>query len=174
MTDLLADEAVAAVRRTLTFEELVHTTGERMLRTAVLLTGDRQAAEDLVQSAYAQAFARWRLVSRADNPAAYTRAILTRLFLSDRRRKRVPELPLLDGTDASAPQGNPALRVSLLEALSTLPPRDRAVLVLRYFHDLPVAEVAAQTGLSESACRTRSSRALARLRTSFPDLADES
>ena len=173
MTDLLADEAVAVVRGTPTFEELVHATGERMLRTAVLLTGDRQAAEDLVQSAYAQAFVRWRLVSRADNPAAYTRAILTRLFLSDRRRKRVPELPLLEGVDASAAQADPALRMSLLEALGTLPPLDRAVLVLRYFHDLRVAEVAAQTGLSESACRTRASRALARLRTRFPDLADD-
>src|SRR4051812_960999 len=72
MTDLL-DEPVTAVRRPATFEELVHATGDRLLRTAMLLTGEREAAEDLVQSAYAQAFARWRLVSRADNPAAYTR-----------------------------------------------------------------------------------------------------
>ena len=172
MTDLL-DEPVTAVRRPATFEELVHATGDRMLRTALLLTGDRQAAEDLVQSTYAQAFARWRLVRRADNPAAYTRAILTRLFLADRRRKRVPELPLHEGADALAPQANPALRLSLLDALDTLPPLDRAVLVLRYFHDLPGAEIAAQTGLSESACRTRTSRALARLKTQFPDLADE-
>ena len=172
MTDLVK-EPVTAVPRPATFEELVHATGDRMLRTAMLLTGDRQAAEDLVQSAYAQAFARWRLVSRADSPAAYTRMILTRLFLSDRRRKRRQELPLLDGADALAPQGDPALRISLIDALGTLPPRDRAVLVLRYFHDLPVADVAAQTGLSQSACRSRASRALARLRTQFPDLADE-
>ena len=175
MTDLL-DESVSdppTVRRPETFEDFVAATGDRMLRTAVLLTGDRHAAEDLVQSAYAQAFARWRLVSRADSPAAYTRAILTRLFLSDRRRKRVPELPLLEGVDSPAAPADPALRLSLLEALATLPPRDRAVLVLRYVHDLPVAEVASQTGLSESACRTRASRALARLRTHFPDLADQ-
>jgi RNA polymerase sigma-70 factor (sigma-E family) len=170
-TDLL-EEPLPTVRRPETFEDLVAATGDRMLRTAVLLTGDRHAAEDLVQSAYAQAFARWRLVSRADSPAAYTRAILTRLFLSDRRRKRVPELPLLDGVDAPAAPADPALRLSLLEALATLPPLDRAVLVLRYFHDLPVAEVATQTRLSESACRTRASRALARLRTHFPDLED--
>jgi RNA polymerase sigma-70 factor (sigma-E family) len=172
MTDLL-DEPVTAVRRPESFEEFVVATGDRMLRTAVLLTGDRHAAEDLVQSAYAQAFSRWRLVSRADNPAAYTRMILTRLFLSDRRRKRVRELPLLEGADAPTTSGDPSLRLSLVDALGTLPPRDRAVLVLRYFHDLPVAEVADQTGLSESACRTRASRALARLRTHFPDLADE-
>jgi len=172
MTDLLADP-VTPVRRPESFEEFVLATGDRMLRTAVLLTGDRHAAEDLVQGAYAQAFARWRLVSRAENPAAYTRTILTRLFLSDRRRKRVRELPLLEGADPPAASGDPALRLSLVDALGTLPPLDRAVLVLRYFHDLPVAEVADQTGLSESACRTRASRALARLRTHFPDLADE-
>jgi len=172
MKDLLA-EPVSAVRRPESFEDFVAATGDRMLRTAVLLVGDRHAAEDLVQSAYAQAFARWRLVSRADSPAAYTRAILTRLFLSDRRRKRVSELPLLDGADAPAASPDAALRVSLLEALATLPAQDRAVLVLRYFHDLPVADVATQTGLSESACRTRASRALARLRTRFPDLADD-
>jgi RNA polymerase sigma-70 factor (sigma-E family) len=171
-TDLL-DEPMTPVRRPETFEEFVAATGDRMLRTAVLLTGDRHAAEDLVQNAYAQAFARWRLVCRAENPTAYTRTILTRLFLSDRRRKRVSELPLLDGADAPSPAGDPALRLSLIEALATLPPLDRTVLVLRYFHDLPVAEVAAQTDLSESACRTRASRALARLRTHFPDLADE-
>ncbi|WP_235547879.1 MULTISPECIES: SigE family RNA polymerase sigma factor [unclassified Nocardioides] len=164
---------MTTARRAASFEEFVVATGDRMLRTAVLLTGDRHAAEDLVQSAYAQAFARWRLVARADNPTAYTRAILTRLFLSDRRRKRVRELPLLAGADAPATTTDPALRLSLVEALATLPPTDRAVLVLRYFHDLPVAEVADQVGLSESACRTRASRALARLRTHFPDLADQ-
>lgn len=171
MTDL-AEEPVTTPPAPATFDELVLATGERMLRTAVLLTGDRHAAEDLVQSAYAQAFARWRLVSRAENPVAYTRAILTRLYLSDRRRKRVREHPLLDGADVAARPGDPTLRLSLLEALATLPPVDRAVLVLRYFHDLPVAEVADQTGLTESACRTRASRALARLRSHFPDLND--
>ena len=171
MTDL-ADQPAIAGPRPESFEELVAASGDRMLRTAVLLTGDRHAAEDLVQSTYAQVFARWRLVSRAENPAAYTRTILTRLFLSDRRRKRVPELPLLEGTDSVAAPSDPTLRLSLIEALATLPPLDRAVLVLRYFHDLPVAEVADQTGLSAAACRTRASRALARLRTHFPDLED--
>ena len=172
MTDL-ADQQAAAVSRPASFEELVVSTGDRMLRTAVLLTGDRHAAEDLVQAAYAQAFARWRLVSRAENPVAYTRTILTRLFLAERRRRRVPQLPLLEGADAAAPAADPALRLSLLQALATLAPTDRAVLVLRYFHDLPVVDVAVQVGLSESACRTRASRALARLRTHFPDLADQ-
>ena len=171
MTDL-ADDPVTTPPAFATFDELVLATGDRMLRTAVLLTGDRHAAEDLVQSAYAQAFARRRLVSRAENPVAYTRAILTRLYLSDRRRKRVREHQLHDNADVAAATLDPALRLSLMEALATLPPLDRAVLVLRYFHDLPVAEVADQTGLTESACRTRASRALAKLRAHFPGLND--
>lgn len=172
MTDLL-DEPVALARRPASFEEFVVATGDRMLRTAVLLTGDRHAAEDLVQSAYAQAFARWRLVRRAQSPTAYTRTILTRIFLADRQRRRVAELPLLTETDPAARESDVALRLSLVEALATLPPLDRAVLVLRYFHDLPVAQVAAQVDLTETACRTRASRALSRLRVHFPDLADQ-
>ena len=117
----LLDEPVTSVRRPVPFEEFVLGTGDRMLRTAVLLTGDRDTAEDLVQSAYAQAFARWRLVARAENPTAYTRAILTRLFLSDRRRKRVAELPLLPGTDTATTDVDATLRLSLLDALRDAP-----------------------------------------------------
>jgi RNA polymerase sigma-70 factor (sigma-E family) len=171
----VAEETVVVQHRTDSFEEFVLAAGDRMLRTAMLLTGDRHAADDLVQSAFATAFARWRLVSRAENPVAYTRQILTRLFLSERRRRRVLELPLSReaGDGAAAPGSDPSLRLSLVDALSTLPALDRAVLVLRYFEDLPVAETAAQLSISESACRTRTSRALARLRTAFPDLAHE-
>ena len=171
LADGLVDGAPAARQRMDSFEEFVLATGDRLLRAAVLLTGDRHAADDLVQSAYATAFARWRLGSRADNPVAYTRQLMFRVYLADRRRKRVTELPL--SVDAPAGGRDPALRLTLLEALATLASLDRAVLVLRYFEDLPVTEVAAQLSLTESACRTRASRALAKLRTAFPDLADE-
>ncbi|WP_337191553.1 sigma-70 family RNA polymerase sigma factor [Nocardioides flavescens] len=173
MTDELLHTRVVPARGPSEYEEFVAATSTRMLRTAVLLTGDRHVAEDLVQSTYAQVFVRWRLVRRAESPLAYTRTILTRRFLADRRRRRVSELPLLTETDRAAITADPTLRLSLLQVLGTLPALDRTVLVLRYFHDLPVAEVAAQVDLSESACRTRASRALARLRTHFPDLADQ-
>jgi RNA polymerase sigma-70 factor (sigma-E family) len=152
------------------FEEFVAATGVRMMRTAVLLCGDRHRAEDLVQSAYAAAFARWRLVARADNSVAYVRTILTRIYLSEQRRNRVVELPLQ--TDAPGRRDDPDLRVSLLAALETLPPIDRAVVVLRFWEDLSIAETADQLGLTASACRTRSTRALARLRTHYPMLSD--
>ncbi|QIG46189.1 SigE family RNA polymerase sigma factor [Nocardioides anomalus] len=143
-----------------------------MMRTAVLLTGERHAAEDLVQATYAQVFSKWRRVRRADHPAAYTRTVLTRLFLAQQRRRRVDEVSWEGSADLAGSAQDPTLRLSLLEALATLPPADRTVLVLRYFHDVPVAEVARQLCLSEGACRTRASRALARLRLHFPDLAE--
>lgn len=152
------------------FEEFVHATGARMLRTAVLLCGDRDQAEDLLQSTYASVFARWRLVSRAENPVAYARTMMTRLYLAERRRKRVVELPIT--VDAPGRGEGSDLRLSLLQALDSLAPQDRAVVVLRYWEDLSVTQTAAQLGLSESACRTRSSRALARLRALYPTLAD--
>ncbi|QCX29330.1 SigE family RNA polymerase sigma factor [Nocardioides jishulii] len=141
-----------------------------MLRTAVLLCGDRDQAEDLLQSTYASVFARWRLVSRAENPVAYARTMMTRLYLAERRRKRVVELPIT--VDAPGRGEGSDLRLSLLQALDSLAPQDRAVVVLRYWEDLSVTQTAAQLGLSESACRTRSSRALARLRALYPTLAD--
>jgi len=154
------------------FEEFVAGTADRMTRVARLLTGDQHAAQDLVQATYAQVFARWRQVRRADHPAAYTRTILTRIFLSQQRRRRVSEVRWEGEVDAPASPVDSALRLSLLDALATLSATDRTVLVLRYFQDVPVADVARQLGMSEGACRTRASRALARLRVHFPDLAE--
>lgn len=154
-----------------TFEDFVQATGSRMMRAAVLLTGDRDQAQDLLQSTYASVFAKWRQVSRAENQVAYARTMMTRIYLSDRRRKRVVELPLT--TDAPAAGENTDLRVSLLAALATLAPLDRAVVVLRHWEDLSVPQVADQLGISESACRTRCSRALTRLRPQHPMLAQE-
>ncbi len=150
------------------FEEFVAATAERMTRAAVLLTADRHAAEDLVQATYAQVFARWRQVRRADHPAAYTRTILVRLFLAQQRRRRVTEVSWEGDLEAPGQSVDSALRLSLLDALATLSPTDRTVLVLRYFQDVPVADVARQLGLSEGACRTRASRALARLARPLP------
>lgn len=157
------------------FEEFVHATADRLLRSAVLLCRDRHRAEDLLQTTYAIVFSRWKLVARADNPHAYTRTILTRTFLSENRRKRVTELPLQDGADVGSAAGpDPTLRLTLVDALAQLPPLDRAVLVLRFWEDLSIADTARNLDISETACRTRSSRALARLRAAFPDLATDS
>lgn len=154
------------------FTELVHLTGRRMHRTAYLLTGDRHAAEDLVQSAYATAYAKWRRVSRTDDPAAYTLRILTRQFLSERRLRRSGEVVTDRVEDRATLDAEPTDRIALLAALAGLSPQDRAVLVLRHWEDRSVAETARLLGISEVACRTRTVRALDRLRAVLPDLED--
>ena len=138
-----------------------------LYRSACLLTGgDTHLAEDLVQETLGRIYARWRRVSKADNPAAYAQTVLVHTFLSWRRLRSngeqptdvLPESPSVERDDA-------ALRISLFDALAQLPARDRAVLVLRYWEDLSVEQTAAVLKLSAGAVTTRTSRALSRLRT---------
>ena len=147
------------------FEEFVQATSGRLFRAALLLCGDHHLAEDLTQTTYTKLYARWSTVSRADSPLAYARTVLTRTFLSHRRLRRTSERPVEVVPDAARSLVEPATRLDLLAALRRLPPRDPAVLVLRYWEDLSVARTAELLGIRESACRNRAARALARLRT---------
>ncbi|MEZ5194523.1 MAG: sigma-70 family RNA polymerase sigma factor [Nocardioides sp.] len=165
------------------FEEFVVCAGPRLFSTALLLTGDRPRAEDLTQTAFARVFSRWRLAASADEPLAYARTILLRCFLSERRRRRVAEV---SGSTLPEPSQHRqvtraaplpvdevvALRRTLLDALAALSTDDRAVLVLRFWEDLGVGETASLLNITEGACRTRTRRALRRLRTQFPTLED--
>jgi RNA polymerase sigma-70 factor (sigma-E family) len=160
------------------FDEFVTATAHPMYRAAFWLTGgDHHLAEDLLQTTYAKVFARWSRVSRADDPVAYTRTVLTRTYLSHRRLRRSSEQPSLavsewhDSVHRSDP--DVAGRMDLLAALREMPSHDRAVLVHRYWLDHSVAQTAAELRLSETAVRTRSRRALARLRTHLTDLDKE-
>ncbi|GAB3194928.1 SigE family RNA polymerase sigma factor [Nocardioides hungaricus] len=147
------------------FAELVRATGTQMYRAALLLTGDHHLAEDLTQTTYAKVYASWRRVSRADNPVAYTRTTLLNAFLSHRRLRRTSELPSDPAIgDSPVAEDDPTTRVDLLAAIATLSPPDRAVLMLRYWEDRSVADTARDLGLTETAVRTRSRRALERLR----------
>jgi RNA polymerase sigma-70 factor (sigma-E family) len=146
------------------FADFVHATGTQLFRTAVLLCGDHHLAEDLTQTTYAKVFAKWSKVRRADSPAAYARTILLNTFLSHRRLRRSSERPVDRLPEDRYDDADPTLRVDLLRALATLPATDRAVLVLRYWEDRSVEETAGTLGLSAGAVRTRSSRALGRLR----------
>ncbi|WP_243059947.1 SigE family RNA polymerase sigma factor [Nocardioides sp. SR21] len=148
------------------FAEFVRATGTQLYRAALLLTADHHLAEDLTQTAYARMFASWRRVSRTENPVAYARTTLLNAFLSHRRLRRSSEVPadaVLAGEHA-APEDDPTTRLDLLAALAALPPHDRAVLVLRYWEDRSVAETARDLGMTETTVRTRSRRALQRLR----------
>ncbi|WP_341925215.1 SigE family RNA polymerase sigma factor [Nocardioides psychrotolerans] len=159
----------------LDFDTLVRITAPALHRTALLLTGgDHHLAEDLLQTTYVKVWVAWKRVSRADDPVAYTRTVLTRTFLSHRRLRRSSERPTdeLGLSESPVPGGgpDPVLRLDMVDALRRLSPTDRAVVVHRYWLDRSVAETAADLALSEAGVRTRSKRALSRLRTQFTDL----
>ena len=139
-------------------------TGTQLHQAAMLLTGDHHLAEDLTQTTYAKVFVSWRRVQAADSPLAYARTTLLNTFLSHRRLRRSGERPgdLTPHDEGHEP--DPGTRLDLLEALRTLAPLDRAVVVLRDGEDRSVAETAADLGLTETTVRTRARRALQRLR----------
>ncbi|MEO6511007.1 MAG: SigE family RNA polymerase sigma factor [Nocardioides sp.] len=149
------------------FSAFVAARADHLYRQAWLLTGQRAAAEDLVQTALTKAYAAWSRVRRADDPVAYVHGVLMKSFLSDRRRRWTRELPVAEPrTDAGSvtdPTDAQVERLALAAALASLSRTDRAVVVLRYWDDRSVSETAAALDLSEAAVKNRSLRALRRL-----------
>ena len=138
-----------------------------LLRTAYLLTGDRGEAEDLVQTALVRVHRNWHRIERRDAPAVYTRRVLVNLNASIwRRRLRMREQPTEDLPERAGPDAADAhaLRDELRRACLRLPPRQRAVLVLRYFEDLSEADTALTLGISVGAVKSQTSRGLDKLR----------
>jgi RNA polymerase sigma-70 factor (sigma-E family) len=136
-----------------------------LVRLAFGLTGDRWLAEDIAQTALARTYVAWRRVSRADDPDAYVRRILVNASNRRFRRRRVTEQPgELPDTPVDGPADLVGERAALLAALRQLPPRQRAVIVLRYWQDLTDAQIAAALGCSSGTVRSQLSRALAKLR----------
>ncbi|MFI5533745.1 SigE family RNA polymerase sigma factor [Kitasatospora sp. NPDC051853] len=147
------------------FMEFAHAHSGRLFRTACLLTGDWHLAEDLVQETLAKMYRSWRRIDRSEPPLAYAHTVLSRTFVSQRRLRRSGERPseALPEPDGRF-DGDPALRVALLEALAELSPKDRTVLVLRYWEDRSVEETARLMGIRVGSVRVRSLRARERLR----------
>ena len=152
----------------MTFDEFVAEQGQPLLRLAFVLTGDRHLAEDLAQTALADAYRHWRKVAAARAPDAYVRRMLVNAHLSWRRRRSTTERPTeLDETagDWAADPGEAiAAREQMRMLLASLAPRARTVLVLRYYADLTDAAISEAMGVSESSVRATASRALASLR----------
>jgi RNA polymerase sigma-70 factor (sigma-E family) len=124
------------------FRDFVIARSPDLLRSAFLLTGDRGLAEDLVQSALLRTYVAWSKVSGADDPHAYARKILFNVFSRQRRRRRVLET-LADPVEVPhRPNEQVETRDQLRRALRGLGPRQRAVIVLRFFEDLSVEQVA--------------------------------
>ncbi|MFG2102529.1 SigE family RNA polymerase sigma factor [Micromonospora echinaurantiaca] len=146
------------------FDDFVRSRSVALLRVAYLLTGDRHTAEDLLQEVLEQVYVRWPRVRVS--PEAYARrALVNRSINRWRWRARRPEQALGDNDGVARDHADDiALRQAVVAALRTLPPRQRAAVVLRYLEDLSVADVAATLRCSEGAVKSHASRGLARLR----------
>jgi RNA polymerase sigma-70 factor (sigma-E family) len=150
------------------FREFMHGRWPSMVRLAYGLTGDQGHAEDVVQAAFARAYAAWPKVRRTGNPEAYIRQIVVNENRNRFRKRRVPErltdqLPERGIADAT---GRHDERLALIAALQRLGPRQRAVVVLRYWVGLTETEAALTLGCSVGTVKSQASRALAALRTS--------
>jgi RNA polymerase sigma-70 factor (sigma-E family) len=141
-----------------------------LLRAALLLTDDRARAEDLVQEALTQVATRWTRL-RSGSPDAYARKVIYHQNISWWRRRR-REVLTGELVDLPAPGDRIDRRLLVRRALATLTPRQRAVVVLRYFEDLPERETAEVLGVSLGTVKSQTHLALRRLREAAPELAE--
>ena len=137
-----------------------------LVRTALLLTGDRARAEDLAQEALVRTHRRWRSVRRSDAPTAYVRAAMVNLHRSWWRRRARREV-LVDATpDRASGTGDWGVPTEtdevLAAALATLPPRMRATLVLRFYEDLSEHQTAQTLGCAVGTVKSQTARGLER------------
>jgi RNA polymerase sigma-70 factor (sigma-E family) len=146
------------------FTEFASAAAQRLRCTAFLLCGDWHTAEDLVQTTLAKMFVSWRRISRQEAAYAYASRTLVNTYLADRRRLRARELLPGRLPDAAAAPGTPELRIVILDALAMLPPKARVVVVMRYWADLSVDQVAELLGCSAGNVKSQSARALDKLR----------
>jgi RNA polymerase sigma-70 factor (sigma-E family) len=145
------------------FEALCREEYAAVVRTAWLITGDREEAVDIAQETFVRAYERWRQVAQLDRPGGWLTRVAANLALSWRRGQRVrrrAHRPL----PAPPPASDSAVDPELLRALDGLTPAQRAVIVLRYLCDLSVDDVARTLGKRPGTVRALTSQALDRLR----------
>jgi RNA polymerase sigma-70 factor (sigma-E family) len=149
------------------FAQFVRSNTPALLRTAYLLAGDPLAAEELVQDTLVRLYPKWQLVQAAEAPLAYVRRSLANQYVNHVRRPSRREITLdalPERPDQRDPAGQLDDRDQLWAMLGTLPARQRAALVLRYFHDLPDEDIGAALGCQLGTVRSLISRGLAALR----------
>jgi RNA polymerase sigma-70 factor (sigma-E family) len=156
------------------FVEFAAAASPRLRRAAFLLCGDWHTAEDLAQTTLAKVFVSWRKVSRQDAAHAYATRTLVNTYLADKRLKRAGEVITDKLPERSVESPTPEARIVVLDALATLPPKSRAVVVLRYWADLSVEQVADVLGCSPGNVKSQSARALDKLRAVLGDAITES
>jgi RNA polymerase sigma-70 factor (sigma-E family) len=151
------------------FSEFVHRRWPQLVRLGYVLTGDEGLGEDLAQTALARVYASWPRICRSGDPDAYVRQVMVNANRSRFRKRRVAEQ--LTGTVPEPAGGDVAGRsddrVVLMSALLGLPPRQRSVVMLRFWLDMTQAEVATTLGCSEGNVKSQASRALVKLRASL-------
>ena len=151
------------------FTEFAHASWASLYRTAYLMLGDAAESEDLVQTALAKTYAAWPKVRDVNAAPGFARTVLVNTASSWFRkrswRNERPTEALPDVVEERDPSDRPAV----MDALAALPPRQRAVIVLRYYEDLSVAQAATALGITEGTVKSQTSDALARLRTLLGD-----
>ncbi|MBS2536329.1 SigE family RNA polymerase sigma factor [Catenulispora sp. NF23] len=155
------------------FREFAVASQGHLRRSAYLLCGDWHFAEDLVQIAFDRIYRHWNRVRAADNPGAYARQVVYRCFLDSRKRHR-ETVPLEHLPEKASPAEPTETRLAVLAALKQLPPRTRAVVVLRYWEDMSVEQTAGILDISQGAVKSMASRGLALLREPLAGLAETS
>jgi RNA polymerase sigma-70 factor (sigma-E family) len=149
------------------FDEFFRATWPRLFRTAFAVAGDAASAEDALQAAYARAFSSWRRVSAAEHPEAYVRRIVVNEILGTRRRgwwRRERPTDDVPATAVASPEAAVVEHDRLWRAVLDLPPRQRAVVVLRYYEDLSEADIADTLRCSAGTVKSQASAALTKLR----------
>jgi RNA polymerase sigma-70 factor (sigma-E family) len=146
------------------FREFAVARAGQLFRIAFLMCGNWHEAEDLVQTTLARLFVAWNRVQRRDCVDTYARKVMLNAYLSQRRLKRSAETPTAEFGDIGGPDVDADLRMTLLAALRQLPPRSRAVVVLRYVDDHSIESVAQLMGVSTAAVKSLNSRGIAQLR----------
>jgi RNA polymerase sigma-70 factor (sigma-E family) len=138
----------------------------RLVRTAYAVCGDLGVAEDAVQAAFAKAYRSWRRISRLESPEAYLRRMVVNEVLNDRRKaRRRHEVTSAEPPDRGVDVALPDDQGELWRAVSSLPPRQRAVFVLRYYEDLSEQQIAEALGCRPGTVKSQASAALATLRS---------
>ncbi|MBU2664668.1 SigE family RNA polymerase sigma factor [Actinoplanes bogorensis] len=151
------------------FEEFYGGTRHRLVTYLYAMTGDRAEAQDAAQEAYVRAWQRWPAVSGYDDPEGWLRTVAYRLCLNQWRKARNRLRAYgRHGVDLDVPPPHPGT-VALIAALRQLPVGERQAITLHHLMDLPVADVAAQTGVPVNTVKTR----LARGRRALAGLLDE-
>jgi RNA polymerase sigma-70 factor (sigma-E family) len=154
------------VRRDQEFSEFFTGRFDWARRTAYALCGDWSEAEELAQNAFVKAYAKWPSVRR-ESADAYVRTIVTRLFLDSKRRGRAREQAVAEVPERGVGGGFGEPDSQLHQALQRVAPKQRAVLVLRYVHDLSIEQTAAELGCSPGNVKSQSARGLAALREAY-------